>query len=169
MRDLRPRRVALGYVAASWILTGAAWGGSKLAELLPATDLGLLGVIPLGIGIRRAWELRQAPPAPGTSAPVAAGVVTAASLTLAQGADNFLVYTSLFADSKNGLDLHVFIALAACAAGWCACAFWLARHSPLAGVLRRAMRFALPFLLIAVGIYMLSDTVTDVIELAVRV
>jgi hypothetical protein len=57
----------------------------------------------------------------------------------------------------------LFATLATCAALWCALAFWLARHSPLAGVLQRALRFALPFVLIAVGTYILGHTVTDVL------
>ena len=61
------------------------------------------------------------------------------------------------------LDPRLFTTLAACAGIWCAFAFWLARHSPLAATLQRRMRFVLPFVLIAVGMYILSDTVTDVV------
>jgi len=161
-RDLRPRRVAFGYVGASWIMTGAAWGGSKALDMLPAADLGFLGVIPLGLGIQRAWALRRSAADVALPVPTDGGIVATALLTFAQSADNLGVYTAIFADSKSALDGLVFVTLAGCATGWWALAFWLARNSPVAGALQRSMRFVLPLLLIAVGIYILSDTVTDV-------
>lgn len=163
-RDLRPWRVAVGYLGAAWVVAGSAWAGSKLLESVPLMDLGILGAIPLGLGIARAWKLRR--PARGVTTPepnAAAGVVMAALLTLAQSADNGIVLLSLFADTADELDGLLFATLAICAALWCALAFWLARHSPLAGVLQRALRLALPFVLIAVGTYILGHTVTDVL------
>jgi len=172
------RSKMLAGLPATFITTGIT-GGSSEEVYLPA-DLEGGTLPPVGApGVFVEWPGNAtyrvfrfhadfATPANSTftlaAAPAAAGFMTALLLTLAQGVDNLLVYMSLFADSRNELDLRVFVTLAACATGWCAGAFWLARRSPLAGVLRRAMRFALPFLLIAVGIYMLKDTVTDVIE-----
>jgi cadmium resistance protein CadD (predicted permease) len=161
--ELRPRRVAAGYLGASWTVAAAAWGGSKLVELLPAPYLGLLGVIPLGLGLRRAWELRRSAPDVAGGVPTAGDALTAALVTLAQSADNSLVYVSLFADTADRLDSRLFATLVACPVLWCALAYWVARRSPVRGFLRRAMRLTLPFLLIALGIYILSDTVTDVL------
>lgn len=70
---------------------------------------------------------------------------------------------SLFAGTADELDGLLFATLVTCGAFWCALAFWLARHSPLAGVLQRALRFALPFVLIAVGTYILGHTVTHLL------
>lgn len=162
-RQLRPRRVALGYLGAIWIVAGAAWGGSKLLNLVLATDFGFLGVIPLGLGITRAWGLRRFAPDIAAPVPATGGAVATALVTLAQSTDNAVVFLSLFADTANELDARLFTTLAGCALVWCAFAFWLARHSPLAGILQRAMRFMLPFVLIAVGMYILSNTVTDVL------
>ena len=161
-RDLQPWRVACGYLGAVWIVTGAAWAGSKAVEFLPVTDFGILGLIPLGLGIERAWRLLRSEGDAVAVPPSAGGVVVVALVTLAQSADNAMVYLSLFADSASRLDSLLFVSLAACAAAWCGLAFWLARHSPLARSLQRAMRFALPILLLGVGAYILSATVTDV-------
>jgi cadmium resistance protein CadD (predicted permease) len=160
-RDLRPRRVVLGYLCATWFVAGAAWAGSKLVEFVPVLNLGFLGVIPLGLGIQRAWGLRRSAPDIVAPTPTAGGAVAVALVTLAQNADNFAVFLALFADSANSLHGAVLASLATCAAFWCAFAFGLAQHSPLAGTFRRAMRFALPFLLITVGAYILSETATD--------
>jgi cadmium resistance protein CadD (predicted permease) len=159
---LRPRRVVAGCVGASWIVAGLAWGASKAFEFLPASYLGFAGVVPLGLGIQRAWELRRWRPdiAP---VPKGTGIAAAALVTLAQSADNMVVYLSLFADTANKLDAVLFTTFAVCATAWCALALWIARHSPVAGILRRVMVLAVPFLLIAVGVYVLRDTMTDVL------
>ncbi|HXK24961.1 MAG TPA: cadmium resistance transporter [Myxococcota bacterium] len=161
--DLRPRRVAAGYLVASWAVAAAAWGGSKLFDLVPAPDLGFLGVVPLALGIQRVFALRHSAPDVAKPVPTAGGVVVTVLLTLSQSADNSIVYVTLFADSASVLDPIVFATLVACPVAWCASALWLARRSPLAGPLRRTMRFVVPFLLIAVGAYVLADTVTDVL------
>ena len=159
--DFRPRRVAVGYLVASWAVAAAAWGGSKLVELLPVADLGFLGVVPLALGIQRVFVLLRSPADVAKPVPAAGGAGVSALLTLSQSADNTLVYLALFGDSAKALDPIVFATLVVCAAVCCASALWLARRSPLAGPLRRAMRFVMPFLLIAVGVYVLADTVTD--------
>jgi hypothetical protein len=84
--ELRPRRVAAGYLGASWVVAAAAWGGSKLVELLPTPYLGLLGLIPLGLGVQRASALRRPGPELAGGVPTDGGALTAALVTLAQSA-----------------------------------------------------------------------------------
>jgi cadmium resistance protein CadD (predicted permease) len=162
-RELDPRSVWAGYLAIAVGVAGAAWAASKLALLLPAQDLGYVGVVPLLLGVRSAWQLRRPEPRPIVALPKAVGVLAVALVTLAQSVDNLIVYVSLFADSASRLKPTLFGALVGSAALWCALGFWLGRRSLLAEPLRRAMRFALPVLLMAVGAYILRDTLTDVV------
>lgn len=163
-RELRPHRVAAGYLSASWLIDAAAWGASKLVEALPPPYLGLLGIVPLGLGVQRALALRRPAPQRAGPFPITGGAFTAGIVTLAQGADNSLVYASLFSDTANRLDPYLFTTLAVCATLWCALAWYVAKHSPIAGIVRGAMRIVLPFLLTAIGVYILANTATDVIR-----
>ena len=161
-RELDPRSVWAGYLAIACGVAGAAWTASRLAVLMPAQYLGYVGIVPLLLGARSAWRLRRQEPRVVVAPPKAAGALAVALVTLAQSADNLIVYVSLFADSASRLRPTLFAALVGSAAVWCALGFWLGRRSLLARPLERGMRFALPVLLIAVGVYILSDTVTDV-------
>jgi cadmium resistance protein CadD (predicted permease) len=162
-RECRPRRIAAGYLGSTWIVIGAAWAASQLSRSFSPESIGYLGLVPIGLGIRRAWQLR--PPA-GAAAAVSRvdGAAAVALVNLAQNSDNLTVFTCLFADSAHELHRVAFGALAASAAAWCGLGFWLARRTPLAQPLRRVSRLALPFLLVAVGTYILADTATDVIH-----
>jgi len=162
-RGCRPRRVAAGYLGSEWIVIGAAWGASQFSRSFSPESLGYLGVVPIALGIRRAWQLRG--PARGAAAwSPATGTMAVALVNVAQNSDNLMVFTCLFADSATELHGAAFGALAASAAAWCGLGFWLARRSPLAQPLQRVSRLALPFLLIAIGAYILADTETDVLH-----
>ncbi len=160
-RELDPRSVWAGYLAIAFGVAGAAWAASRLAVLLPAQYLGYIGIVPLLLGVRSAWQLRRPEPRVVVAPPKVAGALAVALVTLAQSADNLIVYVSLFADSASKLKPTLFAALVGSAAVWCSLGFWLGRRSLLADPLRRVMRFALPVLLMAVGAYILRDTLTD--------
>ena len=161
-RELDPRSVCAGYLAIAFGVAGAAWTASRAALLLPAPSLGYVGIVPLLLGVRSAWQLRRPERRVVVAPPKVAGALAVALVTLAQSADNLVVYASLFADSAARLKPTLFAALAWSAVVWCALGFWLGRRSLLAGPLQRAMRFALPVLLVAVGVYILRDTMTDI-------
>jgi len=161
-REIAPWRLAAIYFAVTWTLTGLGWGMSALAEYAIEENVGYLGVVPIALGIRSAWLLRHPGRDASASASTVAGSIAAALLIFATSADNLLVALSLFADAARALDPTLCATLVACSVGWCVLAFWLARRSPVAMVLQRTVRPLLPLLLVAVGVYILIDTATDV-------
>jgi cadmium resistance protein CadD (predicted permease) len=161
-REIAPWRLAAIYFAVTWTLIGLGWGMSALAEYAIEENVGYLGVVPIALGIRSAWLLRHPGRDASASVSTVAGSIAAALLMFATSADNLLVALSLFADAARALDPTLCATLVACSVGWCALAFWLARRSPVAMVLQRAVRPLLPLLLVAVGVYILIDTATDV-------
>jgi len=160
-RELRPGQLAAEYLAITGALTALGWAAALLAEMAIAEHLAYLGWIPIGLGLRSAWRLRG-----GTRAsepmPPPAGWLAAALLILSTSADNLLISISLFAHSPRASDPLLFVTLVVCSAAWCGLAFWIARRSPIAGTLQRWARPLLPFLLVAVGVYILSETPTEV-------
>lgn len=102
------------YIGTGLLLIISAFG-IRLVALLPKTVTGLLGLIPVYMGIKSYFEFRR--PACGQTAAPAdqlLSVKAAAVLTIANGADNIGVYVPLFSSySTTGIILTgaVFMAL----------------------------------------------------------
>ena len=161
----RPRDVLAGYMTAAVAVTAAAYGVSTGVELARPQYMGYLGFVPIALGLYRAVDLLRSSPSGSTSSlqRVRRGVAPVLLLMLVQSGDSFAVFVAVFADTQEHLEIPILLTVAACVALICAFAYWLARHSALAGVLQRGMRWVLPVLLIAIGIFILADTPTDVV------
>jgi cadmium resistance protein CadD (predicted permease) len=95
---IRPRNVVVGQYA-----------GIAFRLVVPGQVIGLLGFLPLALGIREAVELartrREEAKAEDASAPEAPsvarrpGILGVAMVTVANGGDNIAVYAPLFASS----------------------------------------------------------------------
>lgn len=147
-------------VAGQFLGFGGLVGLSLLGYLgslaLPAEWIGLLGLAPIGLGLRAVW----AKPAAGAEASdlphPSLWQVTA--LTLANGADNIGIYTPLFAASRPdqlALTLLVFFGLLGV---WCWLGWRLSRQPAVAGVLRQHGRWLVPVVLIGLGVYLVLES-----------
>ena len=161
----RPRDVLVGYMTAAISVTALAYGVSTGVELAPIKYLGYLGFVPITLGLYRVGTLLRSSTSRSASSlqRVRRGVVPVLLLMLAQSGDSFAVFVAVFADTRERLEIPILLTVAACVALICASAYWLAKHSALAGPIQRGMRWALPVLLIAIGIFILANTPTDVV------
>lgn len=164
---LRPRAVVIGQYLGILGLLAASYVTARLAVAVPRGWTGLLGLVPLWMGIRGLLALRHGPAAdveeasPGPAARMAArgwilqaGVVTA--ITVGNGGDNLVVYIPLLARAPETLPMH----LAACVlltALWCALGYRLVTHPLLGRAVRRYGHVALPLVLLALGAWILAD------------
>jgi cadmium resistance protein CadD (predicted permease) len=160
--DAERRRVLLGYLLGVAATLLAGWTLSKVGDFVPAQYLGWLGIVPIAMGIHGAFDLaRQRSPAPSQVISTG-GVLAVAALTVSLGADSVGVFVPLFADTPSRLDPIVAISVLA---GGLALAS-LARRLASAGRVRTALERwgprLTPFLLIAIGAYILADTPSDV-------
>lgn len=133
--------------------------GEPLTVALPSGYIGLLGLMPLAMGARQLWRA-----APGVAIERRGGSGTCANIAfvalaaMANGADNIGAYVPLFS-IMNGAELHITIALFwLLTAGWCAAAYGLVHHSMLGAPLRRYGPRSLPWVLMALGTYVLFHT-----------
>jgi cadmium resistance protein CadD (predicted permease) len=153
-------------------------------QLLAPPWLGLLGLVPISLGLWR-WRQRHASPAPGQDevAPPQpggqqvslqggqhhslqggqqdsqawAGLLTMAGLTLANGADNVGVYLPLFAQS-GGLELAVTLLTFAVGLALLGLLAWVCSRTPgLASLLGRLGEPLVPLVLILLGTAILLD------------
>ena len=139
--------------------------------LVPASWLGLLGLLPISLAVSR-W-LEASPPeapapssaapdpaAPDPAAPPPPAALAVAALTLANGSDNVGVYLPLFARATAGQALLTLAVFAVMVALWCAIAWRLVQAPGLGELLRRHGPRLMPALLVALGIYLLIDAHT---------
>lgn len=134
-------------------------------QLLAPPWLGLLGLVPISLGIWR-WRQRQASTAEGQDAiaPLQpsgerpwAGLLTMAGLTLANGADNISVYLPLFAQA-GGLELAVTLLTFAVGLALLGLLAWVcSRAQGLASLLSRLGEALVPLVLILLGSAIVLD------------
>ncbi|BAT51366.1 cadmium resistance transporter [Nostoc sp. NIES-3756] len=151
----------LGFTALILLSLPGLFGGI----VLPPRWIGLLGLIPIIIGIStlvnregttEESQLDITPSKPATLAevltPQAYGV---AAITIANGSDNVSVYLPLFANS-NLVDFFVIICSFMILLGiWCYIAYKLAYQKTMANILTRYGSQIIPFVLIGLGTFII--------------
>ena len=175
---LRPIHVVSGQVLGFSLLVLISLVGFLGQSLLPATWLGLLGLLPISLGVSRLIEGLASqgadpggePQLPLTRLPLAAlglppswavaEVLGIASLTVANGSDNISVYMPLFAHASP-TELGITLLTFAAGVGlWCLVAWRLTRSPWLASVLSRCGDRCIPVVLITLGTLIVIDSHT---------
>ena len=143
--------------------------GVFLGLIIPAAYIELLGLFPIYMGLRKLWEhyvqKNDADEADDTATAKTSGgmfaqIISVTAITIANGGDNIGIYIPfLSAKSFQGMALTIAIFLALTAV-WIFTARYLTKHPILAGTLQRIVPVIFPFLLIALGVYILFDSGT---------
>ena len=155
--------VAGQYLGFAAILSASILGAVG-ANLLPASAIPYLGLLPLTLGVRAAWtawrdrgggwDAEQARPVSGEAGP---RVWQVTAVTLANGGDNIAVYVPVFAVAgAGGMAVYTAVFLVGVAL-WCAAARFLATRPVIARALARWGHILLPIVLIAIGLVILVD------------
>jgi len=134
------RLVAGQYIA--WAVIAALAAG--VVTFVPEDALRWLGLLPIAIGIKELIERDE------ESAPL--GTPSVAAITFTGGIDDLGVLPPVFATGDTALYVAVFAALIV---PWCLLARWIATRPPIAGAIARFGRFAVPLVLIAIGVSVL--------------
>ena len=159
-QDSAARRIVagqyLGFAALLVITTAAAYG----ATFLPESAIPYLGVLPLALGLRAAWQAwkdhrtgdrgeQRRDERRGVTA------LQVASVTFANGSDNIGVYLPVFAKT-GAAGIVVYIAVFLVLVGvWCAAGRYFATRPAVAKVLSRWGHILHPLVLITLGLFIL--------------
>jgi cadmium resistance protein CadD (predicted permease) len=183
----RAHRIAAGQVAGFVVIVAAAVAAAVVLFEFSTAVVGLLGLVPLAIGLRGLWALRRgAGREPGTAPPPAVaaartGRVTrrrgggrgravdravgrsftaAALVTIAAGGDNLAVYIPLF--RVGGLTNVAAIAAVFVVgeAGLTALILWGGRHARARTVMGRVGHIAVPVLFCVLGVVVMVQAGT---------
>ena len=161
----RPLPVVAGYFAAMLVVGALALAIGKLAGNAPVEYLGLLGVVPVAIGAVSLARLFRPARARGMEEPGSVGAAFATTMTtqLGNGTDTVVTFSILFADSNDAGDFVVALAFCAMPCVFAALAFHGSRHDWLRRLLQGYGQYVTPVILIAVGLYILSNTGLDML------
>ena len=153
---LRRRHVVIGQYLGFSGLVAVSLVGFVARRIFPEVWIGLLGLMPMAIGVRKALVAGHAmvgrPPQSANHA-----ITSVAAVTVANGGDNIGIYMPLFASSgtgRLGVILAVFYALIGV---WCVIGLYVGRRPVVARALERYGHILVPIVLIALGIYILWE------------
>ena len=147
----RPTKVHV--IVGQYLGIAARVVGSAIAAvgllIVPQRWIGLLGLVPIALGIR---GLVAAATNRDSDTPVAAaGVLSVAAVTVANGADNLSVYIPLFRTIGLGDSLLAVAVFAVMVAVWLAAAFWLGSHTRVVALVERFGHWLVPVVFVAIG------------------
>lgn len=167
-----PRFVVTGQYLGFGALVLVSLLGFVGSLVIPSQWLGLLGLAPILIGVRKLVDqdspldveneirppLEQSTEGRRLRSALHPKVYTVAAVTIANGGDNIGIYTPLFANSdfpRLILILSIFIVLVAV---WCLAGYGMARQPYVAKVLSRSGHTLVPLVLIGLGIYIVLES-----------
>lgn len=169
-RTFRPQNIVVGEFLGFTVLIIASLPGFFGGLILPAAWVGLLGFLPIAIGINHLLTKEQQEETvqdvsidfhcSGTDKRRKKSLwnilrdrqtYRVSAVTIANGGNNIGIYVPLFA-SSNLPNLAVIISICYCAVGlWCFLSYYLVRNPLMAPVLTRHARKVFPFVLIYLG------------------
>jgi cadmium resistance protein CadD (predicted permease) len=161
-------QVVLGQYVGMGALLAFGTVGSLIALVVPDNLIGLIGIFPIAIGIKELLELRKKNKDDEEEPTIAKQLsqskwteylpfLTVAAVTFS-GGEEIGIYTSVFAINNTASEIIVIISVAMALTGvWCGVAYYLVRHPLLERRMRRFGHVVLPFVLIGLGVYILSE------------
>lgn len=159
-----PRVLATGYALGVAGVLALILALASVSRLIPVHLVGYLGLVPLALGIRQLAAAREArhdvPDVPGVDA-ARGEVALVATLQLANSGDTIAVFAPLLAESALRAGLFSLASFAAMSAVWLQLILALGGRAGLRAALGRHAPVVGPLLMIAVGTYVLANTLTD--------
>ncbi|WP_262286254.1 cadmium resistance transporter [Micromonospora sp. MA102] len=151
----RPWQIVAGQYAGIGALVGVAVVVAAGLLVVPDPWTGLLGLLPIALGVRALLARRgdgDEPPA------VVGSLLGVAGVTVANGADNIAVYVPVFRALDPATGLVWLLVFAALVAVWCAAAALLGNHPRVVSLVGRAGHWLVPAVFIALGVVILATS-----------
>jgi cadmium resistance protein CadD (predicted permease) len=175
------RNIVIGQYLGIGSLSAISALGSLVALVVPSYIIGLMGLVPIAIGIKELYEMRsnkirikaeedekelskkkkllqQQEKNIGIRYHPHLSFLTVAAVTFSNGGDNIGVYIPLFASYNASMEVITLISVfMVMTAVWCAMGYYLVRHPLLEKRMRHFGRVVLPFVLIGLGLYIMTE------------
>jgi cadmium resistance protein CadD (predicted permease) len=157
------RHVILGQYIGIGLLIAIGAIGSLLTLVVP-TYIGLMGILPIAIGVKNLIEIRKKNNSPSRQIAQdeknrSYSFLSVAAVTFSNGGDNIGVYVPLFSKYNTMSQITTFTTVfIAMTAVWCIAAYYFVSHPLVASRIRHIGNIILPFVLIGLGIYILIES-----------
>nr|RNJ65000.1 MAG: transporter [Leptolyngbya sp. IPPAS B-1204] len=168
-RGFQRRHVVVGQYLGFTSLVLMSMPGFVGGQLLPQTWIGMLGLVPIAIGVNRLLnrdqeeesdqDLTVAASSPFVSF-LSPQVCSIAAITIANGGDNIGIYMPLFASCTVESLLVILSVFLSLVGVWCYAAYQLTRVPMIAETLTRYGNLLVPFVLIGLGVMILFESHT---------
>ncbi|AMR03009.1 cadmium resistance transporter [Bacillus thuringiensis] len=134
--------------------------GSLSSFFIPVSWIGLLGFVPIYMGVKGLLSLRSYK-SNEVIDNVTGSLFKVASITLANGADNISIYIPMFASQTLETNIVTLVIFFFMIAIWCFISYKLLKAPILAKVLEKNCYIIVPIVLIGLGMFILfhSDTI----------
>lgn len=159
-------RITLGYFTALLVVLVIASGAGWLLARWSARMTGWLGLIPLSLGVAGLLRMHLAGATAAAEAgtmEVAPGYAAIAMLMIATSGDSIALFTATFADTDSGYWAAMAVAVLAAGVAWSAIANGLGARIGANGAITRYATRLVPWIMMAIGAYILLDTPTDLL------
>ena len=138
--------------------------------IVPDEWVGLLGLIPLAIGVLalvRTLRGRDDDDDEAESALQAVGLLGVAGITIANGGDNIAIYTPVFRTMSTTDALVTIVVFLVLLAGWCLFAKVIGTNEKVNEALEKVEHWLVPAVFIGLGVFILleSGTLTHIASL----
>ncbi|GIH93869.1 cadmium resistance transporter [Planobispora siamensis] len=154
----RPWQIVTGQYAGIALLVVVSAVAALGLTVVPDEWIGLLGLVPLGLGLWNLAGVLRAADGGEQAPPAATGLLSVAGTTVANGADNISVYTPLFRTIGPGASLVTVAVFAVLVAAWCAAGSWLGSHKAVIAVVERSGHWLVPVVFIAIGAVIIIES-----------
>ncbi len=152
----RPRDIVTGQYTGIAVLFAVSVVGSLLALVISRAYIGLFGIVAIGIGAKKLFDLfRNREETKRSREHKDSGrhtrITAVTFVTIANGADNIGIYMPTFA-IRSGIEISIFAVIFALMTGlWCFFAHWLVHHPSFGNPIRRYAHRVTPLVLIGIG------------------
>ena len=147
------RRLIAGHFLGIGLITVISMLGAFGLQNLPLRYVGILGLVPIGLGIK-AWFARDG----GDVEAKTAGLLGMAVITLGNGADNVGVYLPLFTGFSAAERVGAVVTVTAMTVLWVWVANSLAEFPKIKTFLARYRAIVIPVVFIALGVFIILDS-----------
>lgn len=162
----RTRQIVIGQYLGIAALCGVSLLASMISLVIPAAYIGLLGLAPIFLGLKKLWEWRKGSeidhdPEDHSGASIGHGKIAAvAMVTIANGGDNISIYIPLFATRTMGEIAVIAVVFTVLTTLWLSAAHFLINHPRIGAPIRRYGHRVVPFMLVALGTLILYEAGT---------
>jgi len=161
-RSFPPFQIVLGQYLGMGSLLAVSLVGLLIALVVPSNIIGLMGLFPIAIAIKELLELRQKGDSKDKrelrSKKTGYLPFMIVAVVTFSGGEEIGIYASIFAVNSGLAEIITIVSVSmALTAFWCWTAHYLVNRSFLADRFRHIGERVLPFVLIAIGLYILAE------------